>query len=128
MLVSCAADDPDACTRFAVTVAPAAIAPRSVARTIGDVVAGYIGPTRRDAVVLAVHDVLTDALTRDPREPFTVRVRQHHDRIDVEVIDSDPSIVTSPTGPLFVARAHSDELDDEVTDSGHVVRLTYRSS
>lgn len=125
MLVSAAADDPEACTRFAVTVAPAAIAPRSVARTVGDVVAGCVGNSRRDDVILAVYDVLTDAITRDPADPFTVRVRQWDERTEVEVLDRCRDLEASPVGPRFVARARSDGLHDEVTEAGHLVRLTF---
>lgn len=128
VIVSAAAEDPDVCTRFAVTVAPAAIAPRNVARTVADVVASCVGASRHDDVALAVYDVLTDAVTRDPDDPFTVRVRQRDDRTEVEVIDRCRDTVASPTGPLYLARARSDELHDEVTDAGHVVRLIYRSS
>lgn len=128
MIVSSAAEDADACTRFAATVAPAAITPRSVARSVGDVVAGCVGLARHDDVVLAVHDVLADACTRDPSEPLTVRVRQRPDRTEVEILDRDPAATGCQVGPLYIARAHADELHDEVTDAGHVVRLVYRSA
>lgn len=125
MLVSAAADDPDACTRLAATVPPAAIAPRSVARTVGDVVARYLGAARHDDVVLAVHDVLADALGRGPSQPLKVRVRERDDRIDIEVVDGRCS--PGPVGPLRVARALADDLEEEVTDAGHVIRLSYWS-
>jgi hypothetical protein len=119
-----AADDPSGCTRFAVTVTPAAIAPRAVARSVGDVVAPWIGGHRHDEVVLAVHDALVDATRRDPHDPVTIRVRQHADHVDVEVIDRD---VTLPDGGhLPVARTLCEDLADEVTAEGHLVRLTYR--
>lgn len=128
MIVSSAAEDADACTRFAATVAPAAITPRSVARSVGDVVAGCVGPARHDDVVLAVHDVLTDACTRDPSHPLTVRVRQRSDRTDVEIIDRGAATGTCTAGPLYIAHTHADELHDEMTDAGHVIRLVYRSA
>ncbi|MEX0836457.1 MAG: hypothetical protein WD010_10220 [Nitriliruptor sp.] len=90
-------DDPDVRTCFAVTVAPAVIAPRRVARSVGDVVVEHIGGWRHDDVVLAVHDVLMDATRREPNEPLTVRVRRRDHQLDVEI-----------------------------TDAGHLVRLVYR--
>lgn len=126
MIVSAAADDPDACTRLSATVTPAAIAPRSVARTVGDVVARCIGASRHDEVVLAVHDVLSDALDRGPSEPLKVRVRERDDRIDIEVVDG--RCPPGPVGPLRVARALADDLEEEVTDAGHVIRLSYWSA
>lgn len=128
MIVSSAAEDADACTRFAATVAPAAITPRSVARSVGDVVAACVGAARHDDVVLAVHDVLADACTRDPSQPLTVRVRQRSDRTDVEIVDRPAATGACTAGPLHIAHAHADELHDELTDAGHVIRLVYRSA
>jgi anti-sigma regulatory factor (Ser/Thr protein kinase) len=128
VIVSLVTEDPDACTRFAVTVARAAITPRSVAHTVAEVVARCVGPSRHDDVVLAVHDVLTDAFTRDVSEPFTVRVRERPDRTEVEVTDHGGATQAHTPGRLYVAEACCDELHDEVTDAGHVVRLVYRSA
>ncbi|WP_211262351.1 hypothetical protein [Nitriliruptor alkaliphilus] len=124
--MSAAADDPDACTRLAATVTPAAIAPRSVARTVGDVVARCIGAARHDEVVLAVHEVLCDALDRGPSQPLKVRVRERDDRVDIEIVDG--RCPPSSVGPLHVARALADDLKEEVTDAGHVIRLSYWSA
>jgi hypothetical protein len=127
VIVSIAAQDPDACTRFAVTVAPTAIAPRSVARTIGDVVMRCGVGVDHDDVVLAVHDVLDDAVARHPSEPFSVRVRQRGDRIDIEVADSSPEGSVTCPGALHVAHACSDEVRAEVTETGNLVRVTFRT-
>jgi anti-sigma regulatory factor (Ser/Thr protein kinase) len=126
LILDLADDDPQACTRYAVTVAPCVIAPRTVARSIGDLVAASAGAHRHDDVVLAVHEVLVDATRRDPNDPVTVRVRQYPDRIDVEVLDSDPSALDTGTGALHLAHALSDGFEDRITDAGHLVRLSYR--
>lgn len=127
MIVSEAAQDPEACTRFAVTVAPTAIAPRSVARRVGDVVVGCgVGVEHHDEVILAVHDVLSDAVARHRSEPFTVRVRQREDRIDVEVADGRRVDGVARPGPLHVARACADEVHTEITETGNTIRLTFR--
>lgn len=124
MFVSLAADDPDACTRFSVTVAPGAMAPRTVATTVGDVVAGCIGPERREDVVLAVEAVLVDTVTRELDGELTVRVRQRDDRTEIELRERSLGPVC-PSGPLTVARDHCDGIDDEITDAGHLIRLVY---
>jgi hypothetical protein len=126
MIVDLADHDPEACTRYAVTVAPSSVAPRTVARAVGDVVAACAGAHRHDDVVLAVHEVIVDATRRDPDDPVTVRVREHLDRVDVEVIDADPSALDVGTRGLHLAHALSDDLEARITDAGHLVRLTYR--
>jgi hypothetical protein len=125
-MVDLADDDPQARTRYAVTVAPCVIAPRTVARSVGDVVAASAGAHRHDDVVLAVHEVLVDVTRRDPDDPVTVRVRDRPDRIDVEVLDGDRSAVDVGTGALRLARALSDGFEDRITDAGHLIRLSYR--
>lgn len=126
LVTSLSDDDPRACTRYTVTVTPTIIAPRRVARSVGDIVAGCVGAHRHDDVVLAVHEVLVDTSRRHPRAPLTVRVRENGDHVDVEVLDRETSAVTVDTGSLRLARALSDGLVDEITDVGHVVRLTFR--
>lgn len=127
MFVSLAADDPDACTRFSVTVTPEVVAPHAVAESVGDVVAGCIGPERREDVVLAVEAVLADTVIRDLDGELTVRVRQRDDRTEIELRERSAGPVR-PTGPLAVAREHCDRIFDEVTDAGHLIRLVYASA
>jgi hypothetical protein len=128
LLVSSAADDPAACTRFAVTVAPGAVAPGVVAETVGDVVAGCVGTARRDAVALAVADVLAAAAVHAPQVPVRIRVRQRDDRTIVELLGRGCDDLVEGTGALTAARQWCDEVTDEVTELGHVVRLVYRTT
>lgn len=124
MFVSLAADDPEACTRFSVTVAPGVISPATVAATVGDVVAGCIGPSRREDVVLAVEAVLADTVSRAPDGEVTVRVRQRDDRTEIELRERT-LVPVGPSGPLTIARQHADRLHDEVTGTGRLIRLSY---
>ncbi len=121
-------DDPGACTRLSVTVAPGAADDGELARRVGEVVAGCLGDHRRDEVAAAVHDVLTSLAADGHDERVTLRVRRRDDRTEVEVLDPDRSSGVCSLGPLRIARARADELLEEVTAAGHRVLLTYRSA
>jgi serine/threonine-protein kinase RsbW len=122
-------------TRLALTVTPTVFTPRTVARSVASVVAARVGEHRHDDVLLAVHELVVNAIDHGGGGPVGVRVVEAATRTYVEVIDDGPGGVSGPApvtrsdGPrgrgLLLVRASADALDASATPDGHVVRVTY---
>jgi serine/threonine-protein kinase RsbW len=122
-------------TRLAVTVAPTVLTPRTVARSVAPVVAARVGDHRHDDVLLAVHELVVNAIDHGGGGPVTVRVLESATGTDVEVGDDGAGGVSLPAtrpradGPrgrgLLLIQANADALEAGATPEGHVVRVTY---
>jgi serine/threonine-protein kinase RsbW len=122
-------------TRLAVTVTPTVLTPRTVARSVAAVVAARVGDHRHDDVLLAVHELVVNAIDHGGGGPLTVRVVEAATCTYVEVVDdgvggvSAPAPVTRADGPLgrglLLVRASADALEASTTPDGHAVRVTY---
>ncbi len=129
--------DPDlgVVTRLAVTVTPTVFTPSAVARSVAPVVAARVGGHRHDDVLLAVHELVVNAIDHGGGGPVSVRVVETAAGTSVEVVDdgvggvSAPAPVTRADGPrgrgLLLVRASADVLEACRMPDGHVVRVTY---
>jgi anti-sigma regulatory factor (Ser/Thr protein kinase) len=140
----------DATVHLAITFVPTVPAPRYVARAVGRVVTELVGPHRHDDIVLAVHEVVANAVRHGPPDAVSVQVVADAAEVHIDVVDAgdggggtvtpfdvpvgDPSgrdddegaVLVAGGRGLVLARALSDDLDASLDGSGHVVRLTYR--
>ena len=133
---------------LAITFVPTVPAPRYVARTVGRLVAELVGGHRHDDIVLAVHEVVANAVRHGPPDAVSVQVVADDTEVHIDVVDAgdggggtvtpfdvpvgEPgdedggAVLVAGGRGLVLARALSDDLDASLESGGHVVRLTYR--
>lgn len=132
----------DGQVHLAVTVAPVLHAPHTVARVVAEVVSRLVGVHRYDDVVLAVHEIVANAIVHVAAAPVRIEVRSSDDGVHVDVedrgggfatpddVDVDAAGREDPAARgrgLVIARALSDGWSAGLTATGHRVRLTYRT-